>query len=135
MSSATKTTQDYLSQLPPEMHLAIISWIPMKYFLDISHTSRFFTDFLKKKPCTICNEAIQRRHGRIASMVHTKNSTVDTRWLVADHNIIKQREDYYEQFFRDMQLDPSLYQAYGLLGPVTPDHLQLTISAPGPQYL
>jgi len=34
-----------------------------------------------------------------------------------------------------MQLDPSLYQAFGLLGPVTPDHFQLSISAPGPQYL
>ncbi|KAE9380977.1 hypothetical protein N431DRAFT_292943, partial [Stipitochalara longipes BDJ] len=76
---------DYLTSLPSEILLKIVTQVPIKNFLDLVQTSRAFRNFIKANASKICNDVIRSRYQLEAALLQ---SELKAGWLVPTHDMI-----------------------------------------------
>jgi hypothetical protein len=83
-SSSTNPNRDYLTSLPNEILIKVISEIPILCYLDIAHTSRHLRSVLKANAARICNLRISSRYWFAAQYFQTE---IKSGWLLPKHDV------------------------------------------------
>ena len=106
--------QDYLSFLPPELLLMIISRVPINNFLDITQTSQALRYFMKENGRRLCNDAIRRQFARRALFL--MDSAYIEGWLAPTNNRASEDISQAQSSLRHFDLS-------------------IKLTEPGPQYM
>ncbi|PMD30951.1 hypothetical protein L207DRAFT_611640 [Hyaloscypha variabilis F] len=118
---------DFLTSLPPEILLNIVSRLPSKFFLDLVHTSKHLRNFMKLNANLICNEAIRSRFHLQSALLHSETASG---WLVPTHQKLIDDEKRYKGNIR------TINNHWALFGePLFDSTPGIKVTAPGPQYL
>jgi hypothetical protein len=138
--SSDPTGRDYLTTLPAELLSQIIADLPLRSFLDLSHTSSFLRYFIKTNASIICNDAIKTYYSREAKLLETEKRSG---WLVPTHEQLRRREDFFSDLLggylcqdNPCEHNPANGIHCGLFGYLRgPWEIQVKITDPGPQFL
>ena len=125
VSKVSVTKKDYLTNLPPELHLKIIPLLPAASFFDLAHTSAHLRAFMKLHAPTICNTAIELHFSQVSYKLISQRING---WLVPSHPIVAR----VEEEVRKEKID--LIKKYPHWGWKIP-YLRMKLTEPGPQYL
>lgn len=142
---ATKDQRDMLTTFPPEILVKIMAHLPLKYYLDLVHTSKALRNFIKINASRICNEAIRTRFEFEAKIL---NSELEAGWLVPRSALLREMEGKYlmglgEAYFQEFEQLREFHRGrkgahWSLLSPIQNTYsgdFAITLSSPGPQYL
>jgi hypothetical protein len=150
-SSSTDPNRDYLTSLPNEILLKVLSEFPIFNYLDVAHTSRHLRSVLKANAARICNLRISSRYWFVAQYLQTE---IKSDWLLPKYDVIIHM-DLADRTY-DMALGKLLtlecekhrnhddVKLFNLLRQLfrgyfwvcySKDLVHIKISGPGPQYL
>jgi hypothetical protein len=93
MSKDTEAKQDpeYLTSLPPELLIKVLSEVPLSSFLDLTKTSRALREFIKTNAARICNMAIRSRLAYEAKILEATTNNKEGRLLPAPKKLKKMK--------------------------------------------
>lgn len=133
--ASTTPNIDRLSAPAPELLIKIIAELPLRFYLNLKHTSRFFREFLKEHASAICNYAVESRFLYQAKLL---NSVHVSGWLVPTHARICTLDKVFGMW-TTMEAERKYHRGAKYLhlgGEWTVDQEQpLKVTDPGPQYL
>jgi len=150
-SSSSNPNRDYLTSLPNEILIKVISELPIFNYLDVAHTSRHLRSVLKANATQICNLRISSRYWFAAQYLQTE---IKSDWLLPKYNVIIHMDllqrtngiSFRRQFtldceehhsHNDIKIFHLLRQLFRGAFWVCPwkDVIHFKVSGPGPQYL
>jgi hypothetical protein len=147
-SSSTNPNRDYLTCLPNEILIKVLSELPIFNYLDVAHTSHHLRSVLKANAARICNLRISSRYWFAAQYLQTE---LRSDWLLPYHEDIYHMERTYgmrlgSRFIRDCENNHNHddVKHFSLIGQLFPDDFwkrdwmdlfHVKISDHGPQYL
>jgi hypothetical protein len=92
--SQVSSNHEYLTSLPPELLIKVLSEIPLSSFLNLTHTSRDLRTFIKTNAARISNAAIESRFSFKAKIL--EKCMQDNGWLSPGLSKLEEKERIYE---------------------------------------